>query len=210
MVRRLGPLFVALALALSLTGCGSSDNGGASGSAKVSTAANGDRFNDADVAFATGMIPHHAQALVMVDMTSGRRLSPELTALTDQIREAQAPEIETMTGWLTDWDQKVPETSRDHANAGHDMEGMDGMDGMDEEGMPGMMSAEEMHSLESASGPAFETTWLKLMIKHHEGAVAMARTEQADGHFKGAITLADGIVSSQRAEIEQMRTMLGG
>ena len=44
--------------------------------------------------------------------------------MAEQIRDAQAPEIETFTDWLTDWDEEVPETVRDHANAGHDMDDM--------------------------------------------------------------------------------------
>ena len=77
----------------------------------------GAAFNDADVAFATAMIQHHAQALVMVDLTMGQDLDPELAALGEQIRATQAPEIEQMADWLTDWDEPVPETVRDHANA---------------------------------------------------------------------------------------------
>ena len=73
--------------------------------------------NDADVAFATDMIQHHAQALSMVDLTEGRTLDPEVKQLAEDIRATQAPEIEKMADWLQDWDEKVPATMRDHSNA---------------------------------------------------------------------------------------------
>lgn len=195
---RLGGLLAAIALVLA--GCGGSSDEPDSPS-KVPASA---EFNDADVEFASNMIPHHAQALVMVDMTRGRDLDPEFEELTQQILDAQGPEIEEMTGWLRDWDQPIPETSRDHANA-HD----DSMDPGDMADMPGMMSGAELDDLEAADISSFEDMWMTMMISHHEGAIEMAQVEQEDGEFPAAIALAEGIESSQRAEIEQMRAMLG-
>lgn len=161
------------------------------------------------------MIPHHAQALVMVDMTQGRDLDPAVRTLVEGIRAAQAPEIETMSDWLTDWGEEVPETMRDHMHAGHgddsssdaesDMEGMAGMD----DDMPGMMSAEEMGDLERAKGADFQTMWLEMMIEHHEGAVEMAETEQDEGRYPDAIDLAGHIIDSQTQEIDTMHSLLG-
>jgi uncharacterized protein (DUF305 family) len=50
--------------------------------------------------------------------------------------------------------------------------------------------------------------FLRLMITHHQGAIAMAKTEQANGSNPQAIALARSIESSQSAEIEQMNQML--
>ena len=151
------------------------------------------------------MIQHHAQALAMVDLAAGRPLDPEVQKLTEQIRDAQAPEIETMTDWLTAWDQKIPATVRDHTHA--DMGGMDmGDTGSD---MPGMMSADQMNELQHAPDAEFQDMWLEMMIEHHEGAIEMARDEQADGAFGGAIALAKDIESSQQQEIDTMKGMLG-
>lgn len=185
----------ALSLGL-LAGCG--DDGGDSAASDSDTP-----WNDADVAFATGMIPHHAQALVMVDMTMGRDLDPELVALTEQVRAAQAPEIETMADWLSDWDEPIPETMRDHANAHGDGSHLEDSD------MPGMMSGEELDDLEAMSGEGFEEMWLEMMIEHHEGAIEMAETEIDEGKFPAAIDLAEQIRDSQQAEVEQMEQMLG-
>lgn len=195
----------AATLMFGLSACG--DDGSTGGARAEQTAPNGDVFNDADIDFATGMIPHHAQALVMVDLTRGRGLSPEVQKLADDIQAAQGPEIEQMVDWLTDWDEPVPETLRDHANA--EDHGMSGHD-MSEDGteVPGMMTDEEMDELEAAQGQEFETMWLKMMIEHHQGAIEMAKDVQADGVFEPAQKLAESIETSQQAEIDHMNQLL--
>ncbi len=195
-------LAVALSAPVLLSGCGS-DEADTAAPSEVQTAPNGDVFNGADVQFASDMIQHHSQALAMVDLTNGRELDPEVQALTEEIRAAQAPEIEQMTDWLTAWDQEVPETSRDHANA-HG--GGDDSGSMAE--MPGMMTEDEMTALEEAPDSEFQTMWLEMMIEHHQGAVEMAGQEQENGRFEDAIALARSIESSQQAEIERMQDLL--
>lgn len=191
-MRTLGALV--LTLGLTLTACGGDDpgDGGAAGG--------GDR-NAADVAFAQEMIQHHAQALVMVDMTAGRDLDPEVAALTEQIRAAQAPEIETMTDWLTEWGEEVPATMRDHANA-HGDGAMGGGD------MPGMTSEEDLDALDKASDAEFQEMWLTMMIAHHEGAVEMAQEQQDAGSYQPALDLAADIERSQTEEIATMEALL--
>ena len=197
-----------LAVLLTLSACGGS--GEAEAPQKLSETEN----NKADVAFATDMIQHHAQALSMVDLTMDRDLDPEVQELADSIRAAQSPEIETMSGWLQQWGEEVPSTMRDHVNGGHDGHGeedssmSDSMEGMDQD-MPGMMSGEDMDALEKASDADFSDMWLKMMIEHHEGAIEMSETEQGEGRFKPAVDLAGTIVESQTAEIDTMEKLIG-
>jgi uncharacterized protein (DUF305 family) len=183
-----------------LTSCGKDDD---TSGHETHTASNGDEFNDPDVDFASDMIQHQAQALAMVDLTMGRRLDPQCQQLAESIRAAQGPEIEQMTQWLTDWDQPIPETMRDHANAHGD-----GEVDMDSD-MPGMMSDDQMAELEAAEGAEFQRMWLEMMIEHHEGAVEIARTEQSDGRFEPAVDLAKDIESTQKDEIATMEALLG-
>ncbi len=211
-----------LSLSLTLVACGDSDDDSSAEPGAAQTASNGDVFNDADVAFATDMVPHHAQAIEMVTLTQGRPLDPEVAALAEEIRAAQSPEVEQMVDWLTDWGVDVPETSLDHANAGHadghsddhsdddsgDAGGMDGMDGADGGAMPGMMSDQQMTELEESTDAEFQDRWLSMMVEHHTGAVEMARAEIEDGRFHGAISLAESIVASQQAEIDRMNALL--
>ena len=198
-------LLTALSLSFGLAACGDDSDGGTNASGEQ-TASNGDVFNDADVTFATDMIPHHAQAIEMVTLTDTRTLDPEVKQLAESIRDAQAPEVETMVDWLTAWGEEIPETSIDHSNAGHDMGDMPSMETSD---MPGMMSADEMEALANASDAEFQDMWLEMMMEHHQGAIEMARTEQAEGMYPDALSLAESIETSQQAEIEQIKQLLG-
>ncbi|MDX3320016.1 DUF305 domain-containing protein [Streptomyces sp. ME03-5684b] len=212
LMRRTAVVAAAGAAALVLAACGGSggDDGSAghgghaatapssapssSASASASASASQGQHNAADVAFAKGMIPHHRQAVEMADLAPGRARSAEVKKLAADIKKAQDPEIRTLSGWLTSWGEDVPaEGAMDHSS--HDM--------------GGMMTAEEMTGLENASGKAFDTAFTELMIKHHEGAVEMARTEQADGAHGPARKMAGEIIDSQSAEIEQMNALLG-
>ncbi|MDF9717824.1 DUF305 domain-containing protein [Nocardioides sp. ChNu-153] len=199
-------LGLGLSLSLTAAACGTDDEG-ADTSSETSTT----EHNDADIAFASDMLQHHSQALVMVDLTEGRNLDPAVHQLAEQIRAAQAPEIETFTDWLLNWGEEVPETMRDHVNGGHSDhdsgDATDSMEGMDHE-MPGMMSAEDMSALEAAPDARFEELWLTMMIEHHTGAVEMAEAEQDNGQFQPAIDLAADITASQTAEIETMQALL--
>ena len=200
--RALGSLSLGLALAVGLSACGDdADNS----SAQVSVT----EHNDADVAFASDMIQHHAQALAMVDLTMDRPLDPEVEALAEDIRAAQTPEIETLAGWLTDWDEQIPETIRDHVNAGHGAGDLsDSMRDLDHGDMPGMMSADDIDALENTSDTEFQEMWLEMMIEHHEGAIEMAKSEQEDGRYKPAVDLAGDIVDSQSQEVATMQDLL--
>ncbi|MFJ9604533.1 DUF305 domain-containing protein [Streptomyces althioticus] len=209
LVRRTAVLAASGVTALVLAACGSSGNDtGAAGhgghratdsaSAAPSASASQGQHNAVDVTFAKGMIPHHRQAVEMADLVPDRARSAEVKKLAAAIKAAQAPEIEKLSGWLTSWGETVPaEGAMDHSMHG----GMDGMDGM--------MSAEEMTELENASGQAFDTGFMEMMIKHHEGAVEMAKTEQSAGAHTPARKMAADIIDSQSAEIEQMKKLLG-
>jgi len=195
------------ALTFTLTACGGdADPAATSAPDAAQTAANGDVFTDADVSFATEMIPHHAQALQMVDLTVGRDLDPAVATLAEDIRAAQGPEIEQLVDWLTAWDEPIPETARDHANADGGMDDMDDMDDMD---MPGMMSGAELDDLAALEGREFEQRWLEMMVEHHNGAIEMAQAEQADGRFAPAVELAGSIADGQDAQVTEMEALLG-
>jgi len=193
----------ALAATLVLTACGTADTSGTSGTkpgaSATSSATAVSAANDADVEFATMMIPHHAQAVAMADLALKQATDPKVKALAPAIKAAQGPEITLMTGWLTGWGEPVPANE-----AESDMSGMEGMG--DQSG--GMMSAKEMAGLGKATGPTFDRMWLTMMIRHHEGAVVMAKTSLAKGKSPEARQLATAIIDSQSAEISKMRSIL--
>ncbi len=131
----------------------------------------------------------------MAGLAPDRAASTEVKRLAAEIEKAQAPEIATLSGWLRSWGEDVPT----EGTAGHGAHG----------GGDGMMSAEDMEALREASGPAFDEAFLRMMIEHHEGAVAMARTERADGSHPPARGMAADIVDAQSSEIGRMKNLLG-
>ncbi|GGF45516.1 DUF305 domain-containing protein [Microbacterium sorbitolivorans] len=188
----------ALAASLILSGCSTAaDNstGGAdhsSHSTSTPDASTSSEANAADETFATMMIPHHEQAVEMADMILDKDgVDTRVTDLAQQIKDAQAPEIETMTGWLTEWG-----VSLDSGMAGHDM------------GDDGMMDESAMTALDDADGADAARLFLEGMLMHHEGAIDMAETELADGQFPDALELAQQVIDGQSAEITTMNDIL--
>jgi uncharacterized protein (DUF305 family) len=197
------PTAVILLASVTLAGCGDDSNSGSmpgmNHGTKSTAAPNGaatpaGEFNDADVTFATQMIPHHQQALQMASMAGYQATTPEVQQLATAIQAAQDPEIKLMSGWLTTWGKPIPSPQ----HGGH---------GMGE--MPGMMTEDQLHDLGMTEGPMFDRTWTLMMIKHHQGAVTMAKTEQTTGKDPAAIALAKKIETAQNREIAAMKRLLG-
>ena len=130
------------------------------------------RSSAAGVTFMSGMIPHHAQAIVIAQWAPSHGASPAVRTLCERIAVSQADEIRFMQQWLTDRHQPVPTPGvRD-----------DTMPGMERPmRMPGMLSAEQMRELDGASGTRFDRLLLTDMIMHHRGAIDMVRRLTASG-----------------------------
>lgn len=163
------------------------------------------RFTAADVDFMTGMIAHHAQALIMAGLCPSHGASPTIQTLCARIINAQRDEIATMQQWLRDRDQPVPEVH---------VEGLRLMvHGVDEHHlhMPGMLSPAQLRELDAARGRAFDRLFLSYMIQHHQGAITMVHDLFAtDGAAQDeeAFKLASDIQVDQLTEIARMELML--
>lgn len=70
------------------------------------------------------------------------------------------------------------------------------------------MSEEDMAALEAASGAEFDRMFLEMMTIHHRSAVQMAETEVAQGSNPDAVAMAQQIIDTQNAEIQEMETLL--
>ena len=151
-------------------------------------------FVEADVRFMQGMIAHHAQAVYMTRMAAGAGASNRVLRLAQKIDLAQAGEIELMQGWLRGNGQFAPD-----ASAWRSMR------------MAGMLTDEELSQLSAARGRDFDRMFLRLMIRHHEGAISMVtdllKTPRAAQDVDVNV-LANEIETSQLAEIELMWQML--
>ena len=188
---RYGAAAVALALVAVLGGC--SDGAGGSPDSAASVV---QTFNKADVKFAQTMIPHHEQAIEMSDMILAKSgVDREVTKLAQQVKDAQGPEMTTMTGFLTAWNQPlIPDHSAEADEHHWDAEGM--------------LTPEEMQELTTADGRTGQQLFLEGMIEHHKGAVAMVQDEIDNGQNPDALRLAQAIKGRQTAEIETMESLL--
>ena len=215
-------LIISLALAGTLgvtaVACGSSTTTGAATSvtALAGTAAASTPYNTADVTFAQSMVPHHQQAVTMADIALEAKAgaSQPVKDLATRIKAAQGPEITMMQGWLSAWGGSTTSTSvmgMDHSTTAMsgtaEMSGTE-MSGTAVTGMDGMMSDADMTALGAATGKAFDTMWLTMMVKHHQGAVTMSQTELTVGTNADAKTLAGRIITAQNIEIAEMSKLL--
>lgn len=160
---------------------------------------------EADVEFMSGMIPHHAQAVIMAGWAASRGARPDVAVLCERMVVAQQDEIVTMQTWLRDRGLPVP----DGKSTRHRMK----MHGMEHDMlMPGMMTDEQMAALERARGAEFDRLFLEGMIRHHQGAIDMVDTLlKAPGAAQDELVfkLANEVYADQTTEIDRMRNMLG-
>ena len=161
-------------------------------------------YADADVDFMSGMIPHHAQAVVMAGWAPSHGARKDVAILCERIVVEQRDEIAMMQGWLQDRGQTVP----DATSTRHKMK----MNGVEHEMlMPGMMSDEEMAALDAARGPEFDRLFLIGMIKHHQGAIDMVDVLfKAYGAAQDELVFkfASDVYADQSTEINRMNEML--
>ena len=161
-------------------------------------------YTKADVDFMSGMVSHHAQAILMARWAPTHGASPSILTLSSRIINAQTDEINLMSQWLRDRRQPVPEPSP------HGMKmAMNGMEHVML--MPGMLTDAQLQQLDQARGPEFDRLFLILMIQHHQGAVAMVRT-LFDSYGAGLDDLvfkfASDVNIDQTTEIARMENML--
>lgn len=173
-------------------------------------------FSEADVAFMTNMIHHHAQALVMARMAPTHDASPALRTLAARIINAQLDEIALMERWLRERDRPVPVVREDGtvempAAGGHGAAAGDAHARHDEVPMAGMLTSEQLRRLEDARGAEWDQLFLTYMIQHHQGATVMVDelfatpgAGQGDAIFK----IAADIGADQASEIDRMQRML--
>lgn len=163
-------------------------------------------FTEADVRFMTGMIGHHAQALIMARLAPTNGASASVQTLAARIINAQQDEIASMQRWLRERGQPVPEV---HIDGLHLM--VHGGGHHDHTHMPGMLTQAQLEELAAAHGSQFDRLFLTYMIQHHSGAVTMVDDLFAtDGaaQDEAAFKLASDINVDQTTEIARMERML--
>ncbi len=159
-------------------------------------------WNHTDVAFMQMMIPHHAQAIDMAELAPERAASDVVRRLAERIKAAQGPEILSMAAWLADRNLAVPKAGDDMSDFDHGQHG--------HHSLTGMLSEAQMKRLAAARGTEFDRRFLKGMIQHHRGAIAMANDANPEVSDVLVSELVADVNASQSAEINRMRDLLVG
>ena len=159
-------------------------------------------YTRADAEFMSGMIGHHAQAVVMAGWAASHGAGTAVQRLAERIVVGQQDEIALMESWLRERNEPVPGKESSHA-------GMPGMAHYPH--MPGMLTAEQLAQLDQARGAEFDRLFLTFMIRHHQGAITMV--EKLFGSHGAAqdeivFKFASDVHVDQITEIEFMIEML--
>jgi uncharacterized protein (DUF305 family) len=161
-------------------------------------------YSDADIEFMTGMIPHHAQAVIMAGWAPSHGARSDVAILCERILVGQADEIESMQMWLADRGQPVPDAKSTRMRMK--------MNGVEHEMlMPGMLTDAEMADLDKARGSEFDRLFLVGMIKHHQGAIDMVNDlfkRYGAAQDNAIYKFASDVFADQSIEIDVMRKML--
>lgn len=148
-----------------------------------------------DLRFIDGMVPHHEGALAMAEAALAHSKRPEIRQLAENILAAQQTEIAQMQAWRAAWYPDAPNVPMMyHAEMNHDMP-------MSED----MISNLRMDVDLGKADDDFDRRFLNAMIPHHEGAVTMAEDLKQKSDRPELLALADEIIASQQAEINQMQ-----
>jgi uncharacterized protein (DUF305 family) len=162
------------------------------------------QYTRADVHFMSGMIPHHAQAVLIAGWAPTRGASQAVRVLCERIVVGQRDEIALMQSWLHDRGEKVPAENATHLRTT--------MGGMEHDMlMPGMLNEQELKQLSDARGVEFDRLFLTAMIRHHFGAIQMVDELFAvNGAAQDEVVfrLASDVYADQTTEIKFMQAML--
>lgn len=153
-------------------------------------------YNDTDVMFLQMAVPQHQQGIEMAELAEERASRKDVRDLAAAIAATQSDELTEMEDWLTKWNQPVAYDPDPNAHTGHG-------------GMHGSDPAVLLVLRDTPAGPDFDARFLNLLTGHQLGAVELARLEEKDGKHPDARALADRMIKSRTAEVQQMGRYLG-
>ena len=175
----------------------------------------GMRRGQPDQHFVGMMIPHHEGAVTMADLALSRARHPEIKQLAAAIRTVQTQEIEEMQSWYKqqygtevsawkrgmgmgmhrNWQKRFKQGKNPHYAARRGMHRM-GSRSMGQMGI-------DLDALKNAAD--FDQEFIEQMIAHHKMGIRMASMVVNRGSAPKIRNLAQSMIDTQRAEIEQMQ-----
>ena len=157
-----------------------------------------------DAGFARDMQVHHAQAVEMALIIRDTSTNEEIRAVAYDIATTQQHQKGQMFAWLQGWGLSQAGTAAPMAwmQAGeHGQSHEASAAAAPQTQMEGMATPEQMQALRTASGTEADRLFTDLMIRHHQGGVAMATAAVNLAETARVRDFAAGLVEAQNAEI---------
>lgn len=154
-----------------------------------------------EIAFLASVIPHHRDAIEMVQLELKNGSSPDIRTHAENILANQQHQIDQFTSWLKDWYGLTPEEAVAKApeNAREMMQTM-------QEEMQKMLK----ELAEVPAGEDFDVSFVREMIPHHNsGIVEFLEAQSRAVHPQLRISATEGI-TTQQAQAANFRTWLAG
>ena len=175
----------------------------------------------ADAGFARDMQTHHAQAVQLAFLVRDRTDDEEVRTVAYDIITSQQQQAGQMFGWLVQW-------GLDQTGSRPPMAWVGGEHAAAHTGPDGSMLGTatprrptptrtapcsapppaQITELEAATGVEAERIFLRLLIAHHTGGIAMAQAAVADARTPEVKTLAGAIAESQTSDVQLLEQML--
>jgi uncharacterized protein (DUF305 family) len=146
-------------------------------------------LNDADVAFAQGLLVADDHATEVVELVSDHTTRPELTQLAAKVESSRGAEITKLQGWLGRWGKPV------EPGAGLDPE---------TQLPPGLISDERLNQLDQLKGTPFDLAFVDAFTSHHRGVIELAQRELRDGSLGEVKAFARQVADGRQAEIDEL------
>lgn len=164
-----------------------------------------------EAGFARDMQLHHGQAVELAMDIYRTTDDDDIRVLAYDIATTQSAQKGEFYDWLVKWN--LPQAG------GPLMSWMSGADTAHEHNATptasedellaqmGMATDAEIAAMRAQTGTAADCTFLRLMIRHHEGAVPMAEALVQLGSEPRAVQVAKAVIATQSAEIHLMRSL---
>ncbi|MBF6334232.1 DUF305 domain-containing protein [Nocardia transvalensis] len=163
-----------------------------------------------DTGFCQDMSVHHAQAVQMAGLELAGGSDPDVRRLAYDILTTQQNQAGRMQGWLQLWGEPMVNSdgymgwmtaAGGHHGSAHPASGS-------QPSMPGMANPQELEQLRTTTGPALDTLFLQLMLRHHQGGVPMIEYAATRADTDAVRSLADSMNKTQQGEMHLMTRML--
>lgn len=186
---RLASLTVATVAGVTLAACGGGD-------AEQPAAPEPAAFNQADADFLPAMNQLLGQATTLAETAEQKASSPQVKNLAASMNAAHYPQFDQILARMEDANkQEGLNHPHDHGESAHTI--------------PGFLPEADVDRMDTARGRKFDQAFVTLMLRHHDGAITLARNQQAQGQHQPTKDLARQIEAALHQHKQELTRLAG-